>query len=728
MFKKNTRYPNFKQKYFTAGDYEQFNQMVVLSNYNECISNTLKYIFHKFKKGIFVHIKDNKIYKFVPFCKSNFINEFAHKLQYDPNEWKSWSDMFEHIKKYTNEKIVIEINTKYGWWANNGLIRYEKPKYEYDVGIEYIYNLITKCLEMNKIRDCTFFINKRDFPILKLDLTESYSSIWNIDTPLVSHCYNTYAPILSMTSSKGFADIPIPTWDDYIKDNDKINVNSNWDNKIDKAVFRGSSTGLGTTMKNNSRIRLLKIGKEDKFNLLDVGITKWNLRPRKTINDKYYRTISKKILDKYTTSNFLSYSEQSNYKYIINLPGHVSSFRLSTLLKLKSVILHVPNTDNYIWYEYLLKPYIHYIPIDKNLNNLLSQIRWCQKNTKACKAIIENCSIFYNKYLTLFGQITFTTKILDTLDNYELSQVLCDKPLPEYNFDISNMQPLTSLSNICKHKTFYLVDDKYLLKEYSKIEIENYIKYIKPLEHSYTTNFNEYMGWRKIYGKRLNYTILDFIQPKYYISLYDYLYQSTNVDIGIIQDCVLQICILLNNAYNVSKFIHNDCVPWNILISINYQQPKNVYIQSENDEYIFNNTCCTLYLIDYEKGKVDERKEECRDIFNLIIHILFLIFTNMYHYSQHTINMCANLFNDIFPNNDCQNITDILDILSLFKKYDNMTSANLKSINSKIDLTNYIEFFNLLQHHFTFTNITKRQVFDNANILYKQYLNLKNFD
>ena len=30
------------------------------------------------------------------------------------------------------------------------MIRYEKPKYEYDVGIEYIYNIITKVLDLSE--------------------------------------------------------------------------------------------------------------------------------------------------------------------------------------------------------------------------------------------------------------------------------------------------------------------------------------------------------------------------------------------------------------------------------------------------------------------------------------------------------------------------------------------------------------------------------------------------
>ena len=58
--------------------------------------------------------------------------------------------------------------------------------------------------------------NKRDFPLLRFDQTESYSGIYgegNLhDT---RHLYDSYCPILSMTTTMNHADIPIPTWEDW---------------------------------------------------------------------------------------------------------------------------------------------------------------------------------------------------------------------------------------------------------------------------------------------------------------------------------------------------------------------------------------------------------------------------------------------------------------------------------------------------------------------------------
>jgi len=96
----NSRYKNFKQTHFTAGDEEQFQEYrnetngsiymptIDLTNniysdkklfdswekYNNIPANavidTFRYLFHKFKKSIFVKIKDNKLVTFLPFSKS----------------------------------------------------------------------------------------------------------------------------------------------------------------------------------------------------------------------------------------------------------------------------------------------------------------------------------------------------------------------------------------------------------------------------------------------------------------------------------------------------------------------------------------------------------------------------------------------------------------------------------------------------------------------------------
>ena len=90
----------------------------------------------------------------------------------------------------------------------------------------------------------------------------------------------------------------------------------------------------------------------------------------------------------------LTFEEQCIYKYIIHIDGHVSAFRLSSELSMNSVILLV-ESEWKIWYSHLLKPYVHYIPVRKDLSNIYRQIKWCKNNDDKCKQISINARKFY---------------------------------------------------------------------------------------------------------------------------------------------------------------------------------------------------------------------------------------------------------------------------------------------------------------------------------------------
>ena len=147
---------------------------------------------------------------------------------------------------------------------------------------------------------------------------------------------------------------------------------------------------------------------------IDAGITKWKLRPRKIEGDKYIKTININDLS-FGLKPKLSMYEQSKYKYIVNIDGHVSAFRLSQELNLGSVILLV-NSDWKIWYSHMLKPFVHYIPIKNDLSDLISTIKWCRNNDNKCKEIVINANLFYKKYLSKKGILDFMQM---TLVDYE---------------------------------------------------------------------------------------------------------------------------------------------------------------------------------------------------------------------------------------------------------------------------------------------------------------------
>lgn len=449
----NPRYKNFTQLYYTVGDVEQFwvennlkrsaistdqkepqiskenifrdiDTFIPFDKYQNTtqkqVEDTFNYIFHKFKKGIFIKIRNGQLDAFIPFSKANYVNEWSEHIKIDPKYqslehfFKVHNDLSNKLNR-TNYKLNINrvnLDPIY-WYANNCILRYENPINEGETNYAQLKSMFLELCSEREVPDIDLFINKRDFPILTRNGTEPYDNIFGENIPLKSFKFDKYIPILSMCTSDKFADIAIPTHEDWARikseegvffplkcKNYTFKFNYNWESKKSMAVFRGSNTGCGYNDQNNTRLKLANLGRNNP-NLLDVGITNWNLRIRKNKDSPYLQIPDVGDLN---LIGKLSPEQQSNYKFLINVDGHVSAFRLSLELSMGSCILLVESPEKWkMWFSDLLEPYVHYIPIKSDLSDLMDQLSWCLKNDSKCKTIAKNALIFYKKYLTKKG-------------------------------------------------------------------------------------------------------------------------------------------------------------------------------------------------------------------------------------------------------------------------------------------------------------------------------------
>ena len=494
----NARYKNFTQLYYTAGDVEQFWSALNLSsrgrewcapevrravkcsqarvseqnvfndvdipafegyaNVSEAqVEDTFNYIFQKFKKGIYVKIRNCQLHSFIPFSKASYTNEWSDLIKIDPqyggveNFFKAHHNYSNQIKqtKYKFDPSKINFDPMF-WYANNCILRYENPINEGDTNYAQIKSMLLELCAERQLPDIDFFINRRDFPLLTKNGVEPYDHMYGDNVPLKSYKFDKYIPILSMCSSDQFADIAIPTHEDWgrVKSlegvffpqkcrNYKFNFNLDWATKKNLAVFRGSNTGCGYNAENNTRLKLAKLGLQHP-RVLDVGITNWNLRVRKN-KDSEYLQIPR--VDGLRLVNKLSPEEQSNYKFLINVDGHVSAFRLSLELSMGCCILLVHSTWK-MWFSDLLKPYVHYVPVAADLSNLIEQIQWCRKNDDKCKKIAQNALQFYKTFLLKKGIFDYLQKMLIQLHSqmyprgqhhHVIDPLLCQSKLEHKN-------------------------------------------------------------------------------------------------------------------------------------------------------------------------------------------------------------------------------------------------------------------------------------------------------
>lgn len=700
----NNRYSHFQQTHFTAGDEEQFNTYrydnyiepkdpIVLDTRNlfcnrktlywdryknvsaRNVIETFRYLFYTYKKGIFVKIVDNVVKVFLPFSNVNYTNRWAHNIKIDP-KYKDLFDFIRHINhmegRRTNySNINNKINT---WFCNNFLVRYEYPISESDTNIACIKNMLDELCKNRDIPDIEFFINKRDFPVIKKNLTEAYNHVWNgSDVKMSSHVYEKYVPILSMVSADEFADVAIPTHDDwahaeagnkYFK-NSRITgkhiFKTEWNSKIPVAIFRGSSTGTGTTIDTNTRLKACSISQTNR-NILDAGITKWNLRPKKFQDSDYLQTIDINSMP-FGLVSPITPEDQSNYKYILHIDGHVSSFRLTYELGMNSVVLIV-ESEYKVWYSNMLIPNFHYVPVKKDLSDLVDKINWCITHDDECKIIAINAKLFQTRYLFKEGIYDFLQKTLVDLKSHcgeysyprkrvleiqtedeikvlnEYSAIHPQLPeglgeitsIPTYARSYGMLEGLQHVINFLpdvetslkhRHKLFesklsaIAVYDFYNHKIVVK-STEDPVKRIENIHEAFvaTTCINHLSehipNFVFIFGihghveathsttreSSICKTFAEYIQGK---TLLEYI-SSKAFDIQEYILILLQLCLALRVAQQKYCFVHNDLTPWNIVLRRLETPIKVDYIV--DNKIIRVTTRVIPMIIDYGKSHV----------------------------------------------------------------------------------------------------------------------------
>ena len=698
----NPRYKGFTQTHFTAGDIEQFekyrdatNGQVCIPSIDlqgnlyknvpmdiywqgyadlpaTCVQNTFNYTFHKFKKCIFVKIKDNKLKVFLPFSKSNYINEWGDRIKVDP-KYGSLENFLKSANSHTNYPLGNVNRFTQGWGGNNCLLRYEFPLREGDSGAVNMRDMFLELCQNRQIPDMEFFINRRDFPILKKDGTEPYNHIFDSeDFPLLSHRYDKYAPILGGSTTDKFADIPIPTWDDW----QRVNPNKYfpksyrtpvvnpvpWNDKVATAVFRGGSTGCGVTQQTNPRLKVAYLStitpSEDDVPLLDAGITNWNTRPRKLQGQKYLQTID--ISKEPPLVGKLSPQEQSKYKYVINIDGHVTAFRLSIEMSFGSVILLVKSKYR-IWYMNMLEAYVHYVPVESDLSDLVEKIRWCRANDAQCQMIANNALKFYNKYLRKNGIFDYLQKLLIDLkkqtgvylynyktplqfqleEEYTINQIVKYPKTVKTARNISTIPPQQRSYSLLKGLEWIFN----LVKDTDPNNIEKYLNINNKISESpytlvYTGNLAHYPVVIKqcklmdsdhdkenihetfVSVNCINNTLQHIPNFVYVLGSYQSANNTSNVVVEQVDGItfldylkgrefdmqeylfiLIQLFLSLQIAQNTCGFVHWDAMPWNIVIQ-RLPSPVTFDYLVSHDKVMRVTTKVIPVIIDYGKSHV----------------------------------------------------------------------------------------------------------------------------
>lgn len=387
------------------------------------LKNTIKHIFKTYNELLYFRIRNNKItHKYYIFNVGSPQIDWYQNLQWGKTDIHNINNEIDIVADKIKQLQEFMVNSKTQYYmtlakpyflrANGCLLGVESTDYIRELNTSYI-NEFVEMLEYScnnyTMFDCDIIINRKDFAYLTKNNTYSYDNL--LKNMIIKDIPNKWYPLLSQSviPNKNL-DIPIPTADEWLslKNIPLIKNIPIWNKRYNTAFFRGKSTGCGTTIENNSRLKFSQISKKwemlkTKQGLIDIGIS--NLTSRFKAFDEKALYIDKN-LNAHLLGKKTNFIEQTKYKYIFNIPGNGQAYRFPTEFYKGAVILNVSNIETpQMWFEPLLKDGINYIRIydvkviENQETKLFETIKWLNSNDDKAYEIAMNGIKFAETYI-----------------------------------------------------------------------------------------------------------------------------------------------------------------------------------------------------------------------------------------------------------------------------------------------------------------------------------------
>jgi hypothetical protein len=399
----------------------------------ECVdkfSNTCEHMFKKVGLGIFVYILNGTVHTY---------QVFANTTEEKPGSNKITKKQLSSYKKKTQKLKFNILKNKKEWGFSNCMVSLKHKWWEKLYTLIY-FDMFQKCLKNSNITTC-FFINLNDFPVL-------YNRKCNQHISNEETCYNNekqtneYIPVLSGTTTKDYYDkclVYADSWEmasQTIFYNEKkcknrydkqefSKINDKWDTKKEELLFRGKNNSCyQNDFIKNDRLKVLKALKDlddnnkisKKINI-NAGLT--DLSTKSVFSEKKLTVSNSRViqnqLKEWANVEEITMIDQSNCKYILDIDGYVTAWRLSCELSYNSCIILV-YSKYYSWFDNKLvhMKNVYKINVESPTleDDLRKAINMFAKNDAIGEKIAKGAKKLYNEIMNVEYITKFMTNLL----------------------------------------------------------------------------------------------------------------------------------------------------------------------------------------------------------------------------------------------------------------------------------------------------------------------------
>jgi len=380
------------------------------------LKHTLKHIFDHYNEALFFRIRGgivtDEFYLFnLKSPKIDWYKDLKWGKNEDVENKNSIQQLQQFVEKSKDQRFFTLAKPESRLRANGCLLGVENTDYMRELNNSYVKGIAemiqSTVKTLRNAPDCDLIINRKDFAYFNINNTFAYDHLLNsvpIDNPP-----KKWFPVFSQSKIPNkHLDVCIPSADEWeaLK---TPPTPTKWLSKKSMGIFRGSSTGCGTTIDNNPRLRLAKISTKweehpNRKGYIDIGITRLTNRFK-----AFDQTVS--FIDQKENAdllgNFLDSNKQAYYKYVFVIQGNAQAYRFPLEFYKGSVVISLENKKTpQMWFQPLLRDGNEYIKIldthnfAKQETLLYDMIHYLKHNDNIAEQIGQNGLQFARTYLT----------------------------------------------------------------------------------------------------------------------------------------------------------------------------------------------------------------------------------------------------------------------------------------------------------------------------------------
>jgi len=198
-------------------------------------------------------------------------------------------------------------------------------------------------------------------------------------------------------------------WNALIKGINRHHNRVPWEEKIEKLIWRGGDTdGRYTQEKWNPkkpfhRGTLVRMGSISHPELIDAAFVEPRCDDRKHF--EWFQ-------ETFHTDTFLSPVRHMEYKYQMIIDGVTCTWPGTQWRLLSGCLSFKQETDDLLWFFEPLTPWQHYIPVKRDLSDLVEKILWAKEHDDEARQIAENGREFALNNLMKEDILLYCYKIL----------------------------------------------------------------------------------------------------------------------------------------------------------------------------------------------------------------------------------------------------------------------------------------------------------------------------